>query len=465
MVFGVSRRLRRTAWTGSILISLLGLSTWAADPFAGIYQMRLVEKASETGTPKPVELQVFADMPFRYRIRVMGPNQVAVDLVNAQVVQSLMGPDGKLSVASEGTPLFDWARVLPPPKESPISATLLISGKGLGQRSVTLLRQDPSLWQAPPVETTETTPPEPVASKILEEPAPPPTPVIATEKKPKPAPIVHKITKSFSSNLATSTPVPSNPTSLKSESSKTQPQKASGRLTLSPPPDTLVENSTPASNATEPTLAVASAVSSRVQPSLEERLVSKPQGEFPPSDAVKALIQKAGTAYDRGKFSEAQSLVESALRLDPANPTLWAALGEIRLKQGALRPALANYEKAVLGNPEAYAQRYVQLLIRAGQPELSFDLLNRLVQEHPQAASFHQLLGELYQQTGDSELALFHLEKAAKLDPNSADNQYLLGLAYELSGNLRNALTHYAEATRLDPQHPDAARALSRVKQ
>jgi tetratricopeptide (TPR) repeat protein len=58
----------------------------------------------------------------------------------------------------------------------------------------------------------------------------------------------------------------------------------------------------------------------------------------PPPHGVAASLQKsAGETLAAGRFSQAETLVERALRLEPGNPELWHMMG--RVKSGQNNPA------------------------------------------------------------------------------------------------------------------------------
>jgi Flp pilus assembly protein TadD len=53
-----------------------------------------------------------------------------------------------------------------------------------------------------------------------------------------------------------------------------------------------------------------------------------------------ALEARAANEISAGDYDRAAATLERAIRIDPRDPTLWVALGEVRLAQG--RPDLAE---------------------------------------------------------------------------------------------------------------------------
>lgn len=65
-----------------------------------------------------------------------------------------------------------------------------------------------------------------------------------------------------------------------------------------------------------------------------------PRAEAPTGGpAVVALLDTAGQRSRAGRPEEAAAALERALRIEPANPELWARLAEVRLEQGQPRQA------------------------------------------------------------------------------------------------------------------------------
>ncbi len=68
-------------------------------------------------------------------------------------------------------------------------------------------------------------------------------------------------------------------------------------------------------------------------------------------DRVEALRQKAVFLERLGKPGSARACLEEALRLDPGDPLIRVELGNSLTRQGALEPAIAQYEAALRLRP------------------------------------------------------------------------------------------------------------------
>ncbi len=82
----------------------------------------------------------------------------------------------------------------------------------------------------------------------------------------------------------------------------------------------------------------------------------------PLSDAQQAL-QKARTAYDAGKFSEARDLAQKASETDPKNPDVFLLLGKAHYQLGELDEAMAAWNQTlVLAPKESFAKKMLEVL-------------------------------------------------------------------------------------------------------
>lgn len=184
--------------------------------------------------------------------------------------------------------------------------------------------------------------------------------------------------------------------------------------------------------------------------------------------SVNEKMQQALSAFKANRLDEAKAELTAAVSLNPKEPKLFAALGEIHLKNKNWREAQSAYQQAHQLAPGSYALRYAEASVLAGNRNLAIEILSNYLKAPTQdVAAFgkaHYMLGTLYEGLGDSEQALPHLQQAAQLTPGDADVQYNLGLAYELIGNAMLAKVHYGKAVQLNPKAQDAQNALSRTR-
>ena len=63
--------------------------------------------------------------------------------------------------------------------------------------------------------------------------------------------------------------------------------------------------------------------------------------------ASAVLLEQARAQHDTGDYADATSTIERALRIDPNNPELWIALGEIKYDEGDRQQADLMARKAL----------------------------------------------------------------------------------------------------------------------
>jgi tetratricopeptide (TPR) repeat protein len=179
---------------------------------------------------------------------------------------------------------------------------------------------------------------------------------------------------------------------------------------------------------------------------------------------VSRLMASALTHYRNSAWDAALKDIHQAVAVDSANADLYAAQGEIEMKQSKPAAAALSYEKAAKLAPGKHDWRYAQILILAGKRPNAITVLERVYRSNPKQAQVAFTLGTLHEELGNTAKALEYLKQAARLHPASSDIQYNLGLAFELSGSREEAELHYRKALVLDPEARDAVQALERVR-
>lgn len=99
-------------------------------------------------------------------------------------------------------------------------------------------------------------------------------------------------------------------------------------------------------------------------PADEAPVAARPRGS--PSSASQALLAQGRTERAAGRYSQATSAFERALRIDPNNPQLWIELGETHLQAGDAAQAAAMARKALtLAGGERSIENEAERLLRA----------------------------------------------------------------------------------------------------
>jgi arylsulfatase A-like enzyme/Flp pilus assembly protein TadD len=144
-----------------------------------------------------------------------------------------------------------------------------------------------------------------------------------------------------------------------------------------------------------------------------------------------------GMAYrDAGRYSEAMTLYQSAIRNGIRTAWVFSRLGALYLRQGDRDTAIAAYEKAAQLNPSDceslndLGTAYLETG-RVADAERVFKWSVATGQEY---AAAYNGLGLVFIRRQDLSAARIHFEKAVQLDPDLLEAQLNLGRVYKIMG-------------------------------
>lgn len=206
--------------------------------------------------------------------------------------------------------------------------------------------------------------------------------------------------------------------------------------------------------------------------------------------AVANLISRATDLVSGGKAEQAASLVQQAMKLDPANPALLTLSGSLKSSRGPSAEGLKQIEAAVRAAPRVYENQrnLAYALVQAGRMKeasaalrAALDLRPEGPEDHfflghilsalrdPEAAKafrralelgldearVHLALGNVLLATGDSAGAEAAFQGAVARDPRSAPAWTQLGVVAEKEGRREEALQAWDKALAIEPDRPD----------
>jgi tetratricopeptide (TPR) repeat protein len=149
--------------------------------------------------------------------------------------------------------------------------------------------------------------------------------------------------------------------------------------------------------------------------------------------------------YNLGReyYPQVTADFEVALSLQ-ADSGLYLTLGNLYFAQDKMDDATQAYVRAIeTAAPDAASGGYVGL-----------EILDQVVQDHPDWSLAYYNRGRLYWQQGENEKAIEDLDRAIELDPNHYNSQWILGwLTYE-SGDYRRSAQLSGRAAVLNPAEP-----------
>lgn len=141
------------------------------------------------------------------------------------------------------------------------------------------------------------------------------------------------------------------------------------------------------------------------------------------------LLESAKQLVDQGKLTEAMSLMERAVTLDPANPRLHFRLGSLHFDMKNFLVARGEAQQAIFLAPSEWMYHYLLALIEEsdGRPQSAVKSLEAVTRLNPAFADAFNRLGNLAVARQDYLEAIRQYRKAVQLSPD--EKAYALNLA------------------------------------
>jgi tetratricopeptide (TPR) repeat protein len=178
-------------------------------------------------------------------------------------------------------------------------------------------------------------------------------------------------------------------------------------------------------------------------------------GPDPASIATSDLI--AGQqAYVSGNIDTSLEQLQAAVEANPNDPRALSDLGQLLVRTGRAREAVAYLDKAVSLKPDSWAYQFNRARAYAqlqewGQAVEGYRAAARLF---PDDYATQYNLAKALQASGDIDAALAAYEKAIELAPGQSDFQLSYGLALETAKRPKDAAAAYRRYLELEPDSP-----------
>ncbi|WP_141734327.1 tetratricopeptide repeat protein [Oligoflexus tunisiensis] len=166
-----------------------------------------------------------------------------------------------------------------------------------------------------------------------------------------------------------------------------------------------------------------------------------------------------GLALSRtGKGQEAQSHLEAAVKLNPADHTAHRTLGDIYYEQGAYQDARPHYEKAFKANPKdpVLNRNLGNVLAQAKEHDKAILYFSKALEIRPDWPEVLTNLGNSYFHLKRLKDAEATLRRSLALKPKQADPHQVLGDIARWQGKNAEANGEYYLALKINPEHPEA---------
>jgi len=211
---------------------------------------------------------------------------------------------------------------------------------------------------------------------------------------------------------------------------------------------------------------IAGALSARLSSLERQRAAGTPPASMEAYDFV-LRGRELAMRLDRRAHSEARTMFERAIELDPRQAGAMVGLGRLDLSAvalgwtsdpgGALKRA-GEHARAAIALDESHPAAHVLLgrtYARLGEPERAVETLGRAVALNRSDPDSHAGLGDALLWSGDAAAAIRALETAISMDPRlSAEDLFSLGAAYFMDGRAPDAIRVLERAATRNEANP-----------
>jgi superkiller protein 3 len=168
-----------------------------------------------------------------------------------------------------------------------------------------------------------------------------------------------------------------------------------------------------------------------------------------------AALGIALLAQNKENWNEAIAQAQQGSFLNPRNPVVQVAVGQIFEAGANIDQAQGAYRRALEADPGYGPARValVDIQVRKGELDQALVEVQKLAAANPGSPDIQLQLGRILLRKNDYPAAVDPLEKAAAGSPGLAEAHALLGMAYQFTGQRAEALTAYKKAVELDPKN------------
>ena len=164
--------------------------------------------------------------------------------------------------------------------------------------------------------------------------------------------------------------------------------------------------------------------------------------------------------YEAGKYDHAIEEFQASISLNPSDPVVHKALGDVYADKGLILDAIASWEVAMKLRPKypevsvKLEAAYVNLASEEydkGKTDDAKDMWRRVIELNPENIEGHKRLGLAYANENQNDSAIPELEWVLRKVPTDDLVYKKLGFAYFKKGDVDNAARSFEALIRLKP--------------
>jgi tetratricopeptide (TPR) repeat protein len=173
------------------------------------------------------------------------------------------------------------------------------------------------------------------------------------------------------------------------------------------------------------------------------------------------------TNYRIGRYAQAETALEKAVKLDDQNEEYHFNLGVVYDKLGKLEAAVREMRRVIAINPKySSAYNFIGYLYadRGENLDESVRLIKKALELEPDNGYFVDSLGWAYFKKGMLSEAMEKMEKAVSLIPNDTTVLDHMGDVYFKLKMNRKALEQWEKILKINPGDKNASRKIEKLK-
>ena len=174
------------------------------------------------------------------------------------------------------------------------------------------------------------------------------------------------------------------------------------------------------------------------------------------------IINMGFTKHQEGRFLEAESAYNEALKFEGENADVCNLMAVLKLQQNEVDLAIEWVEKAISIKPsEYYYETLFQACIRAGLYQKIVDTEDFVIKNYPKSFPLLFNLAMAFKNLNRNQEAIRFYERALKIDPSSSQAWFNLARIYSIEGQCKNAVSALKICKKLKPKDTEIEYFLS----
>jgi tetratricopeptide (TPR) repeat protein len=186
-------------------------------------------------------------------------------------------------------------------------------------------------------------------------------------------------------------------------------------------------------------------------------IISQPSSinHQPSTTNIEDLLKLALNAYNQKDFTQAESLYQQVITLQPSHAYAYFCLGCLAESNKQIEPAINYYQQAIKYQPN-YLEAHNNLgniYKEKGELDQALNCYEETLKINPNSWQSYYNLGIIFGYKKQWQTSEFYYKKTLEINPNFAEAYNNLGNLYEREKNLDMAKKCYQKALAVNPNH------------